>query len=241
MDLSAAREHARQAAAGAHGWLSDAQGEALFAAASRPHPGAIVEIGSWQGRSTIWLAAGARFAGRHVFAVDLHEGSREDPSARTYDQFIENLRAADLLSVVTPLVMRSSAAVSRVADPVDLLFIDGDHSIAGARSDAEAWLPRVREGGTVMFHDVATSGYAGPRRVFQQRVCADRRFHRIRKVGSLAVAERVSRRSSVAGIFAWTFGVLLYWYDIQGAIKRVLRSGRRLVSRRRRQVDPSPL
>jgi predicted O-methyltransferase YrrM len=241
MDPSAAREYARQAATRAHGWLSDAQGEALFTAASAPHPGAIVEIGSWQGRSTIWLAVGAGLSGRRVFAVDPHEGSREDPSARTYDQFIENLRAADVLRVVTPLVMRSSEAVAHVTGAVGLLFVDGDHSIDAARADAELWLPRVQEGGTVMFHDVATSGYAGPRRAFQRLVCADRRFRRIRKVGSMAVAERSSGRNRVDGMYARTFGMLLYWYDIQGAIKRALRSARRLVGRPPRLVDTSVL
>lgn len=237
MDRSvhASREHARVSAARVHGWLSDAQGEALFDAARRPG-GHIVEIGSWQGRSTIWLAAGARLAGRIVFAIDPHEGSHEDPSARTFERFTQNLDAAGLRAVVRPLVMRSTAAVAEVRDPVDLLFIDGDHSIEGARLDAETWLPRLAPGGLVLFHDVATSGYSGPRRVCQQLVCWSPEFHRLRRVGSMVAAERTDVRSRLAAIRGSAFGLLLFWYDIQGVVKGVLRSARRLVRRAPRIV-----
>lgn len=226
--IAAAREHARVAASRAHGWLSDAQGEALFDAARHPGGGHVVEIGSWHGRSTIWLAAGARLAGRAVFAIDPHEGSREDPSARTLDRFTENLEQSGLLAVVTPLVMRSTDAVSRITGPVHLLFIDGDHSVEGATLDAETWLPRVAPGGIVMVHDVATSGYFGPRRIFQHMICRSPRFHRVRRVGSMGIAERTAARGPLDAGRAVIFGSLLFWYDIQGSVKRALRSMRRL-------------
>jgi predicted O-methyltransferase YrrM len=236
--IGEARERARAAAARVHGWLSDAQGEALFDAAARlGSAGAVVEIGSWQGRSTIWLASGARLNRRTVFAIDPHEGSREDPSARTLDLFARNLSEAGLTETVEPLVMRSGEAVAYVKAPVALLFVDGDHSIAGARRDAEIWLPRVALDGVVMFHDVATSGYSGPRRVFQRMVCWSRDFHRIRKVGSMGIAERTSARTRGAAARGLLFGALLFWYDIQAAIKHGLRGTRRLVSRSLRIVN----
>jgi MMP 1-O-methyltransferase len=237
--VAAAREHARLAASRAQGWLSAAQGEALFDAA-RLAGGHVVEIGSWQGRSTIWLAAGARLAGRRVFAIDPHEGSREDPSARTFELFSENLEAAGLLDAVTPLVMRSTDAVSHVNGPLHLLFVDGDHSFEGARLDARTWLPRMATGGIVMFHDVATSGYSGPRRVFQRMVCWNPAFHRVRKIGSMGVAERTEARGRLAAGRAVFFGILLFWYDAQGALKRVLRSLRR-IARRHRPILPACL
>lgn len=226
--LRRAREHARRTAAHVDGWLSEAQGEALLAAAARTAgSGAIVEIGSWKGRSTVWLGAGAALSGRKVFAVDPHEGSREDPAARTLEPFLENIRGAGLGDVVEPVVARSDEAARTITGPVELLFIDGDHSPEGARRDVDLWLDRVVQGGTVMFHDVATSGYAGPRRMFQQRVCWDAAFHRVRKVGSMAIAEKTTRRATVGGIRATIFGILLYWYDVQGALKRTLRRFRR--------------
>jgi predicted O-methyltransferase YrrM len=210
------------------GWLSEPQGRALYAAAAAcSGRGAIVEIGSWKGRSTVWLAHGAAVAGQKVLAIDPHVGSREDPHERTLDAFLANLERAGAAASVEPLVMTSAEAVRRIDGPVELLFVDGDHSPEGARSDADRWLPRVMEGGTVMFHDVATSGYSGPRRVFQQRICRSRQFHRIRRVGSMAIAERTRSRSLLQSAGARRFDARLYFYDVEGAVKRILRRVRR--------------
>lgn len=210
------------------GWLSDAQGRALYrAAAATRRLGAIVEIGSWKGRSTVWLAHGARAAGHRVHAVDPHAGSREDPDARTLDAFLATVSRAGIGDVVEPLVMRSEQAARVLTGPVELLFIDGDHSPEGARRDGELWLPRVMVGGLAMFHDVATSGYSGPRRMFQRRVCWSAEFHRIRRVGSMTIAERTTRRGIEGAIRGTIVGTLLYWYDIEGAVKRFLRRLRR--------------
>lgn len=215
-------------ASGIDGWLSEAQGRALFAAAAGcSGRGAIVEIGSWKGRSTTWLAHGARTRGLQVYAIDPHTGSREDPAARTYDAFIENVRQAGVLDSVHPLVMTSSEAAGSVRGPVELLFVDGDHTRAGAMRDAGVWLPRVMVGGTAMFHDAATSGYDGPRRVFQRMVCRSRAFHRVRRVGSMAIAERTERRSFAEGVRSLLFDLLLYRYDFEGVLKRRLRRLRR--------------
>lgn len=214
-------------AATVEGWLSDAQGRALHAAAAATRRrGAIVEIGSWKGRSTLWLAHGARLAGHRVHAIDPHQQSREDPSARTLETFLANLARAGVADVVEPVVLRSDEALA-VAGAVELLFIDGDHSPAGARRDVDLWLPRVMVGGVAMFHDVATSGYTGPRRMFQQRVCWSSSFHRIRRVGSMTIAERTARRSAWQAVRGTIVGILLYWYDVEGVVKRALRAMRR--------------
>jgi predicted O-methyltransferase YrrM len=218
----------RRVAATVEGWLSEAQGRALYAAAAAASGrGALVEIGSWKGRSTVWLAHGARTRGLRVYAVDPHRGSREDPAARTLDAFMANLARAGVVDAVEPLVMTSAEATRAIAGPVELLFVDGDHSVAGARHDADLWLPRVMAGGTVLFHDVATSGYSGPRRVFQARICRSPAYHRIRRVGSMAIAERTVRRSAWQALRARLFGVLLYRYDLEGTVKRRLRRLRR--------------
>lgn len=217
-------DRAARAASGIEGWLSEAQGRALHhAAATASGRGAIIEIGSWKGRSTAWLAHGARERGLRVVAVDPHEHSREDPQARTFQAFQENLQRAGVLDAVDPLVMSSTEAVRFVTRPVEVLFVDGDHSVEGARRDAGLWLPRVMDGGTVLFHDVATSGYEGPRRVFQQAICRSAAFHRVRRVGSMGIAERTSRRSLAQALRSRIFDLLLYRYDVEGALKRALR------------------
>jgi predicted O-methyltransferase YrrM len=221
-DLAREAEHARRRAAHVEGWLSDAQGRALFdAAAAITGQGVIVEIGSWKGRSTTWLASGARAGGHRVYAVDPHRRSRENPEAATLDEFLDNLARNGLTDVVEPLVMTSEEAAARIAGPVELLFIDGDHSYEAVRRDAELWLPRLMEGGTVMFHDAATAAYTGPRRVVRQAVCGNPQFDRIRRVGSMVVARRTGRRSVRAAVWGTTAGILLSLYDGKRALRHV--------------------
>jgi predicted O-methyltransferase YrrM len=198
------------------GWLSDAQGRALYEAAARTTGrGAIVEIGCWKGRSTVWLAAGARRAGRRVYAIDPHRGSREDPSAETLAEFLDNLRRAGVAEHVEPLVMTSAEAAARLHEPVELLFIDGDHSLAGAERDAGIWLHRIVDGGVLMMHDVGAAGYAGPRTVFRRMVCWNSAFDRIARVGSMGIARRTARRTASAAIWGGVAGALLYLYDFK--------------------------
>jgi predicted O-methyltransferase YrrM len=222
MSLADEAERTRQRATLVDGWLSDAQGRALFqAAANTGGRGAIVEIGSWKGRSTTWLASGARLARRRVYAVDPHCHSREYPEADTLDEFLGNLARNGLTDAVEPLVMTSEEAAARITGPVELLFIDGDHSYDAVRRDAELWLPRLIEGGTVMFHDVATAAYDGPRHIVREMVCRSPLFHGVRRVGSMLVAERTAHRSPGAAIWGTTAGLLLYLYDCKRALRRL--------------------
>ena len=233
----AARAHARRdtpqtedetAAVAEHvdGWLSEAQGRELFRAVARcAERGAIVEIGSWKGRSTVWLAAAARRAGTVVYAIDRHEASREDPAARTYDDFRRNLEAARLLDHVRPLVMSSHEAEQVVKGPVGVLFIDGDHSDAGAQEDGSLWLPRLASGAALLCHDVSTASYTGPRRMFQRMVCRSPRFDSIRRVGSMMVARRTAARSWTSAAWSLTAWLLLYVYDGKAWLRRVRRGG----------------
>jgi predicted O-methyltransferase YrrM len=222
----AAMDRVSDVTSGIEGWLSDAQGRALLAAAAATTGrGAIVEIGSWKGRSTVWLAEGARLAGQRVHAIDRHTQSREDPSANTLAEFLGNINRAGVADVVDPLVMSSADAAAVVRGPVELLFIDGDHSFDGVRRDAEIWLPRVMDGGLVMFHDVATAGYEGPRRVFRRMVCWNERFARVRRVGSMTIARRTSRRGFFDAAWGTVAGLLLYIFDAK-QISRQLRKRR---------------
>jgi predicted O-methyltransferase YrrM len=211
----------RPLAASIEGWLSDAQGCALFRAASATTgKGFIVEIGSWKGRSTAWLAAGARLAAARVYAVDPHIGSREDPEATTLAAFRANLTDAGLADVVEPLVMTSAKAARMLDGPVELLFIDGDHSYEAVRLDADLWLPKLVEGGIVMFHDVSTTSYTGPRRVFRRSICWSSQFEDIRRIGSMMVARRTRRRDARSAAWGRVAGLLLYLYDAKRGLRR---------------------
>jgi predicted O-methyltransferase YrrM len=202
------------------GWLSDAQGRFLCdAAAATTGRGAIVEIGSWKGRSTAWLATGAKRAGGRVYAIDPHQGSREDPCANTLAEFLDNMRKAGVSDAVEPMIMTSAEAAAVLKGPVELLFIDGDHSDSGAERDAALWLSRVPDRGMVLLHDVATAGYTGPRRVFRHQICWSAQFDSITRIGSMGVARRTTQRSFSAALWGTAAGFLLYIYDLKRAWK----------------------
>ena len=214
-------------AAEIEGWLSDAQGRALFeAAAATDGRGAVVEIGSWKGRSTTWLAAGARLAGTRVYAIDCHTGSREDPTANTWPDFISNISRAGVADVVEPLRMSSSDAARVVTGPVELLFIDGDHSYSGVQRDAEVWLPRLAEGGIVMFHDATAATYDGPRRVFRRMVCWSPRFNAVTRIGSMGIARRTERRTFPDAVRGTLAGLILYVFDLKQLLRTTLNQRR---------------
>jgi predicted O-methyltransferase YrrM len=155
------------------GWLSPREAEFLYESArALDVPGAILEIGSWQGRSTIALAAGSLAGdGRRVYAVDHFTGSAEHRArgpVSTFEAFREHIEEAGVSRVVTPIIASSTDAAPTFAEPIALLFIDGDHSYAGARGDFDAWVGKVVPGGCIAMHDSAPGAWEGPRRVVRE-------------------------------------------------------------------------
>jgi predicted O-methyltransferase YrrM len=186
-------ERARSAAADVAGWLTDAEGALLCTLAnSCPPSSTIVEIGSFHGKSTIWLANGARTNGGRIFAIDPHEGSIEDPEQNTLPTLLRNLVRAGVEDIVTPIVARSSEATGFVDRPYQLLFIDGDHTDAGVRLDLDVWMPRLVVGGTVALHDVINPRYGGPRRALIRVLWRARDLGRVQFVDSIAYAPKVA-------------------------------------------------
>lgn len=127
----------------------------------------IVEIGSYLGASTCFLATGARLRDAKVYPVDtwtnigMSEGSRD-----TYEEFLSNI--APLKNWILPLRGSSTELARQFDKGIDLLFVDGDHSYDGARADLEAWLPKVKDGGIVAFHDYSWA--VGVRRAVRELV-----------------------------------------------------------------------
>ena len=139
------------------GWLTRVDAAALHAAASRVADGqAIVEIGSWKGRSTAALALGCRRQ-REVFAVDPHTGGRSYVEGNLpvdslvhFERTIQNLK----LTNVEAVIARShDAATTYDGPPIGLLFIDGWHSTEAVLDDYRSWAPHLAEDATVVFDD----------------------------------------------------------------------------------------
>ncbi len=190
------------------GYLHDQEGHALFRlAATGPGAGAIVEIGSFLGRSTAFLAAGSRSAEREkVVAVDHFRGSPEHQPGQafacetlakegsTFPRFQANLKRLGLSEQVTPVVASSGEAASRWSGPVRLLFIDGDHSYEESRADFERWSGFVVPGGLIAFHDVEV--WPGVTR-FYRELMREAAYREVAVVRSLRVIEKVGPSTEV--------------------------------------------
>jgi len=151
-----------------NGKLLPQEGEFLWGLARNcTGRGVIVEIGSWQGRSTTWLGAGSKVgAGARVYAVDPHIRAPENAQILR-----ENIKRAGLDDLVEPLVMTSAKAAESFDKPVELLFVDGDHSYEAVKLDFELWYPKLIDGGIIAFHDLDSPG---PRRLIAESVRTSR-------------------------------------------------------------------
>jgi len=185
------------------------EGLALYETAARyAGVGPIAEVGTYCGKSTIYLAAAASAAGQLVVTVDHHRGSEEiqpgwehhdpelvDPATGRMDSlpfFRATLAAAGLEDHVVA-VIGASADVSKLwRAPLGMLFIDGGHSETSVVTDYEGWAPFVAAGGALAFHDIfpdPADGGQAPYHVYQ-RALASGAFTDISVTGSLRVLER---------------------------------------------------
>jgi tetratricopeptide (TPR) repeat protein/predicted O-methyltransferase YrrM len=116
-----------------------------------PGQGVIVEIGSFQGFSTIWLASGSRERGREkVYAVDPH---CTDLHGNNELIFRGNLKKTGVDDYVIPIVKTSTEAAKDWSMPIRLLYIDGAHDYENAKNDFLLWEKHLINGGIVAFHD----------------------------------------------------------------------------------------
>lgn len=192
------------------GFLSADEGEALYRhGQSGCALGPLLEIGSYCGRSTIYLALACRDADGYVFAVDHHRGSEEhqpgelfhdpdllDPrSARvdTFQAFRHNLLRAGIEEWVIPVVAPSTRFAACFQGALGLVFIDGGHSLDAALADYRAWSMHLAPGGLLAIHDVypdAAGGGQAPITVYRLAL-ASGLFTRVDSVGSLRVLRRL--------------------------------------------------
>jgi MMP 1-O-methyltransferase len=165
--------------------------------------GVIVEIGSWQGKSTIALALGAAKADREkIYAIDPHaiqleEGYLED----TRFAFMANIRQAGIDGQVIPMIMTSKEAARDWSQPIRLLWIDGDHRYESVKQDFLLWEPFVAYGGIIAMHD--TIRKKGPKKVLWKHVFRSCRFQEIAIVDNITAARKVRKTSLVAMLRKW--------------------------------------
>ncbi len=191
------------------GFLSTAEGEALYRhGRDACRVGPLLEVGSYCGRSTIYLALACRDAGAYVFAVDHHRGSEEhqpgemfhdsellDPRSGEIDSFYEfrrNLERAHLQAQVIPVVAPSARFAACFTGALGLVFIDGGHSLEAALADYRAWSTHILPGGLLAIHDVFPDPAAGGQAPITicRLALASGLFEMIDEVDSLRVLRR---------------------------------------------------
>jgi len=143
-------------------WTTRLELRALFTLASMCPPGAVaLEIGSYLGASSCYLAAGLSLVGGRLICVDtwqndtIPEGTRD-----TFAEFEAN--TAGVRSYITTIRARSDAIPSAdLPERLHLVFLDGDHSYQAVHAEVERFGSRIVEGGTLVFHDaIAFEGVA---------------------------------------------------------------------------------
>jgi predicted O-methyltransferase YrrM len=168
----------RSLAEQAPGFMPADEGLALYdAALDAGRLGPLLEIGTYCGKSTLYLAAAARERGTVVVTVDHHHGSEEhqpgweyhDPSLvdpvtgrlDTLPTLRRVLSAAGVEDVVIAVVGRSATVAAVWTAPVGLVFVDGGHTEAAARADYAGWAAKVLPEGLLVIHDVFPDPAAG--------------------------------------------------------------------------------
>lgn len=160
------------------GFLADDEAEALYQMAlENSANGPVLEIGSYCGKSTIYLGLAAQKNNSVVYALDHHRGSEEhqlgeeyhdkelyDEQAGlmdTFKDFRRNMRAAQLDDTVVPLVSSSAVVAKHWQTPLSMVFIDGGHSFEAALTDYQSWASWVKPGGILAIHDIFFSEAEG--------------------------------------------------------------------------------
>jgi len=180
--------HARAA----NGFMPDDEGLALHdAGVDGARIGPLLEVGTYCGKSAVYLGAAARAGDTVLFTVDHHRGSEEnqagwdhhderlvDPTTGRMDTlpwFRRTIEGASLEDVVIAVVGHSPTVARHWTTPLGLLFIDGGHAYDVALADYESWSPRVASGGLLVFHDVFEDRADGGQAPFEvwQRAVAD--------------------------------------------------------------------
>ncbi|MAG03704.1 MAG: hypothetical protein CL406_03700 [Acidimicrobiaceae bacterium] len=173
--------------------------------------GPFLEVGSYCGKSALYLGAAAEARGRILYSVDHHRGSEEnqpgwewhepdlvDPATGLMDTlpfFRQAIHGASLEGTVVAVVGESTAVAASWVTPLALLFIDGGHGSGPAHADYEGWVPHVAPGGILLIHDVFPDPADGGRPPFEiyNRALDSGAFTEVAATGSLRGLQRTGR------------------------------------------------
>ena len=172
--------------------------------------GPILEIGSYCGKSTIYIATAAKEYNCSVYSVDHHTGSEENQvgweyhdielfdeetgKINSFPEFMRNLRKANLLDTVIPIVSDSSLVSRYWKIPLSMVFIDGGHTMEAAFNDFNNWKDKIIKGGILAIHDVFPNPDDGGRPPFEiyRKALSENNFKEVEAVKSLRILEKLN-------------------------------------------------
>ena len=172
--------------------------------------GPILEIGSYCGKSTIYIATAAKKYSGCVYSVDHHTGSEENQVGweyhdielfdeetgriNSFPEFMRNLRKANLLDTVVPIVSDSSLVSRYWKIPLSMVFIDGGHTMEAAFNDFNNWKDKIIKGGILAIHDVFPNPHDGGRPPYEiyRKALSEENFKEVEAVKSLRVLEKLN-------------------------------------------------
>jgi predicted O-methyltransferase YrrM len=191
------------------GFLDQDEGRRLYEfALEASQRGPCLEIGSYCGKSTVYIGTACKMNKSILFSIDHHRGSEEqqpgqpffdpglfDPKIGRMDTFREfrmTLEKAGIEDTVVAMVCRSDVAARLWATPLSMVFIDGGHSKEAALTDYECWSRHIIPGGYLLIHDIfedPTEGGQAPYQIYNL-ACSSGKFHPLSKINTLGVLRR---------------------------------------------------
>ena len=192
------------------GFLEKQEAESLYQFAKKYSSlGPCLEIGSYCGKSAVYLGAAVKQNNQILYSIDHHKGSEEQqPGEEFFDPdlldetgkgintlpfFLETLDKADLRDNVVPIVSTSVEASEVWSKPLAMGCIDGGHSDQAANDDYDVWHPHIIEGGLLAIHDVFPNPEDGGRPPFNIYTKAKENglFKEVDMINSLALLENL--------------------------------------------------
>lgn len=192
------------------GFMDEEEGECLYQTALKvSHLAPCLEIGSYCGKSTLYLASACKENNSILYAVDHHRGSEEhqpgeeyhdpdlfDDKEQLFDSFREfrkTIRRANLIDAVVPVVAASETASKHWQTPLSMVFIDGGHSFEAALSDYRSWAGHIIKGGILAIHDIFPNPEDGGQAPYDiwKLACASGLFEEVEIVKTLGLLRRL--------------------------------------------------
>ena len=191
------------------GFLDEDEGQCLYEIALEAgRLGPCLEIGSYCGKSTLYLGTACKQSNSILFSIDHHRGSEEQqpgeeyfdpalfdpPSGQidTFREFRKTIESAGIEDTVVPIVCRSEVAARRWATPLSLVFIDGGHAFETVFTDYNVWVGHIVSGGYLLVHDIFADPARGGQAPFHiyNLALASGLFREVNMVKTLGVLQR---------------------------------------------------